>query len=168
MPMDEAISDSAATFVGTVSALENDRRWATVDVLEAWKGGTRVSAEVLVKAGPKDPPGPSGVATSTDRRYRLNETYLFVVYGGQGSTFRDSNCSRTTRFSPRLARFRPEALETTPAPPPSPSPTHLHAQPDHAHDWQPPLLVALIVAVTALVLVSITLVRDRRRSNAEQ
>ena len=162
IPMDDAIAESAAAFVGTVSALENDRRWATVDVLETWKGGTRVTSEVVIKAGPKDPPGPGGVASSIDRRYCLGETYLFVVYGGQGSTFRDSNCSRTTRFDPRLARFRPAGLATSPAPEPSPSPTHPHARSDEDNDWETLLLVALVVTGTALLLVSIVLVRDRR------
>ena len=166
--MNQAISESAATFVGTVSALENGRRWATVDVLEVWKGETRLTPEVIVKAGPKDPPGPGGVATSIDRYYRLGETYLFVVYGGQGSTFRDSNCSRTTRFSPELARFRPASAETSPAAEPSPSRSELSIQAEHEHDWGVTLLVALIVVATALLLVSITLIRDRRRTNAQE
>ena len=166
VPMNQAIADSAATFVGTVSGLENDRRWATVDVLEVWKGETRVTSEAMVKAGPEDPPGPGTVVTSVDRHYRLGETYLFVVHGGSGSTFRDNNCSRTTTFSPRLARYRPAAVDPSPVPDASPSPTHLHVGQDHDHGWQVPLFAALIVLAAALLSVGVMLMRDRRRQRA--
>lgn len=114
VPMPTAIKDAAAVFVGTVTEVTNRRRWATVEVTDAWKSD--VDTEVEVRAGPKDPPGPSSSASSIDRTYRLGQTYLFIVYRGNGSIFRDSNCSRTTRYRPGLERFRPGFVAASPLP----------------------------------------------------
>ncbi len=113
-PMAKAIREAPAVFVGTVVETSNMRRWVTVAVSEVWKGN--VGPEVEVRAGPKDPPGPTGVSTSVDRHYRDGETYLFLPYRGDGNKFRDSDCSRTTRYESRLDRFKPAGAES-----PSPS-----------------------------------------------
>ena len=114
VPIRRAIDDAPAVFVGTVTELENMRRWATVEVTDVWKG--MVDDVVEVRAGPKDPPGPISTVTSIDRHYRRGREYLFVVYRGRGSPFRDNNCSRTTRYEPRLDRFRPaSAIHPTPS-----------------------------------------------------
>ncbi len=104
-PMPAAIDDAAAVFVGTVTDTSNSERWATVDVSEVWKGD--VEPRVEVKAGPKDPPGPMGVASSVDRTFEGGKTYLFVPHGGSGTEFKDSICSRTTVYRDELDRFRP-------------------------------------------------------------
>jgi len=38
VPFPRAIEAAPAVFVGTVTAVENNRRWATVQVGEVWKG----------------------------------------------------------------------------------------------------------------------------------
>ena len=124
-PMPRAIEDAFAVFVGTVTRLENMRRWATVEVSDVWKGP--VAGVVEVRAGPKDPPGPISAASSVDRRYKRGIDYLFVV-SRPGARFRDSSCSATTRYRPRLDRFRPvSAIGTSPSPTGTPLPRHREA-----------------------------------------
>ena len=115
VPVAQAIEEASAVFVGTVVGLENMRRWATVEISDTWKGP--VEDVVEVRAGPKDPPGPISAASSVDRYYKRGLDYLFVLYQGRGGVYRDSNCSGTTRFKPRLQRFRPASATTA-----SPSP----------------------------------------------
>jgi hypothetical protein len=76
-PLREAIKDAPAVFVGTVIETANRSRWATVHVEEVRKG-TGLPDEVEVRAGPEDPPGPGGTATSVDRTYTSGTRYLFV------------------------------------------------------------------------------------------
>lgn len=156
-PMRQAIDSSRATFVGTVAGLENRRRWATVDVLETWKG-PQFPGEVVVKAGPKDPPGPTMVASSIDRTYILGQTYLFVVYGGKGAVFRDSNCSRTARFDERLARFRPTSAEVDP----TPSSSVADSDPNFAEEGRPVVLLAAVIVAVGAIAAAVLLLRIRR------
>lgn len=114
-PMRDAIADSSATFVGTVTGVENYRRWATVEVIEVWKGEVPDN-EVVVKGGPRDPAGGAHVVTTVDRSYRVGETYLFVVHDQNGSVLRDNICSRTTVFRADLERFRPGSVTASPTP----------------------------------------------------
>lgn len=104
-PMRTAIDDAPVVFVGTVREVTNSDRWATVEVTEVWKGD--VEAQVEVKAGPEDPAGPMGVASSVDRTYDAGKTYLFLPHAGSRNEFKDSICSRTTVYREDLARFRP-------------------------------------------------------------
>lgn len=145
-PIRKAIRQAPAVFVGTVVVVTNMRRWVTVEVSDVWKGD--VEDLVEVRAGPKDPPGPGGVATSVDRHYRLGETYFFVPYRAAGSIFRDTNCSRTTRYEPALDRFKPASAQT-----PSPSDTEREtSSQDDENDgesvwwWLAGALVALLAA----------------------
>lgn len=103
-PMRRAIQDAPSVFVGEVVGVTNASRWATVDVEEVWKGPD-LPSEVEVRAGPVDPPGPFGSASSVDRTFAPGVTYLFVPYRGKGSVFYDNACTRTTRFRPDLKRF---------------------------------------------------------------
>ena len=150
-PTREAIREVPAVFVGTVVEIANMRRWVTVEVLDVWKG--QVDPEVEVRAGPKDPPGPTRVASSVDRHYRLGETYLFFPYRGDGEIFRDSNCSRTTRYEPSLERFRPTPISspsesTTLAPTSRTSATNSNAE-QFLFAWIAAGMVALIVGLLA-------------------
>lgn len=82
--------DSAdVVFVGTVTGLANNARWATVRVEEIWKGPD-VPAEVVVHGGPA-----GNVATSVDRTYTIGLRYLFAVASVDGA-LEDSACSPTT------------------------------------------------------------------------
>jgi hypothetical protein len=144
-PIPKAIRQAPAVFVGTVVEVTNMRRWVTVEVSDVWKGD--VEDLVEVRAGPKDPPGPGGVATSVDRHYRLGETYFFVPYKATGPIFRDTNCSRTTRYEPALDRFKPASAQT-----PSPSETEREPSSQEESDggslvwWLAGALVALFGA----------------------
>lgn len=115
VPTRQTIADASAVFVGTVVELENMKRWATVEVVDVWSGS--VDAVVVVRAGPKDPPGPISAASDIDREYRLGQEYLFVPYHGEGARFRDNNCTSTTRYETRLDRLRPaSAAYVSPTP----------------------------------------------------
>lgn len=120
-PYEQAIEEAPAVFVGEVVHLENERRWATVDVHEVWKG-RNVSPTVEVRAGPKDPPGGLSTITSVDRHYKAGRSYLFVPYKRNAGIFRDNACTRTTLYRSKLDRFRPAGAA-------APSPT-VHAPAD--------------------------------------
>lgn len=147
--MEEAIEASTATFVGTVFAVENYRRWATVDVEEIWHG-TVDTDRVIVKGGPRDPVGGDHVATTIDRSYRVGKTYLFVVYTGNGSVFKDNICSSTAVFGPELERFRPASATINPAPAPTPTsaptPSGIDLEPDDDTGLTLPLAIAAALA----------------------
>ena len=106
-PLGSAVEEASHVFVGTVTAVENGRRWVSVRVEEVWKGED-LPEEVEVRAGPKDPPGPMGAATSVDRTFQLSERYLFVPYDRNGSIFRDNACTNTSLFRASYERFAPE------------------------------------------------------------
>ena len=104
-PNGRAVKEADIVFIGTVTATTNNDRWATVEVEEIWKGDD-IDPIVEIKAGPADPPGPAGVASSADRTFEEGVRYLFFPYRGKKG-FTDSSCSNTTRFTPELERFRP-------------------------------------------------------------
>lgn len=106
IPIEEAIRSAEVVITGTVTATENDGRWASVEVHEIWKGPD-LPAMVVVRGGP----GP-GVASSVDRSFTAGARYLFVVsLDGQGG-LSDNVCSATTEMGAgdnalRPADFRP-------------------------------------------------------------
>ncbi len=158
-----SLTDTKVVFVGTVTSLENSRRWATVEVNEVWKG-TGVPAEVEVRAGPKDPPGPSGVATSVDRYYKLGRQYLFFPFRGSGEIYRDNACTATTRFKPDLESFRPAGVEDpTPQPSASPNapPVEQTAEETESPAWWVPLIPVAVVALVVAAVVALGLWRSR-------
>ena len=103
---------SDLVFVGLVTELANENRWAVFRLEEVWKGdpgGDRVE----VRAGP----GPRA-ATSNDRTYVAGERYLVFasdlsggpgawVDSGEGARWVDSACSATRPYESSLGRFRP-------------------------------------------------------------
>lgn len=122
-PLARAIEDAPTVFVGTVTDTSNDDRWAVVDVSDVWKGD--VAAQVEVRGGPENPPGPTNVASSIDRTFRDGETYLFLPRDDGDTVFRDDSCSSTTRYRESFERLRPagvQAPETPPGPAPAPAP----------------------------------------------
>lgn len=151
-PVPQAIAEAPAAFVGTVSELSNGRRWATVTVDEVWKGED-IPDEVEVRAGPKDPPGGGGVATSADRYFEPTQQYLFVPYKRAGSVFRDNACTRTSPFRPSLERHRPSGSETPETPDegaetPSGSASDETGEPDeNGSDWLLPAGIAIVAAL---------------------
>lgn len=78
-----------AVFVGTVTAVENNARWAKVTIDEIWIGPEQ-PAEVVVQGGGADP----GMMTSVDRTYQVGVRYLFAVMVVDG-VLADNACSGT-------------------------------------------------------------------------
>jgi hypothetical protein len=78
-----------AVFVGTVTAVANGNRWATVRVEEVWQGPDQ-PAEVVVRGGPE-----GDMATSVDRSYAVGVQYVFAVAISDGQ-LQDNACSGTT------------------------------------------------------------------------
>jgi hypothetical protein len=76
-------------FVGTVTDIANNARWATVRVEEVWKGPDQ-PVQVVVRGGPE-----GNVATSVDRTYNIGTRYLFALASVDGALV-DSACSGTT------------------------------------------------------------------------
>lgn len=107
-----AVEDTSNVFVGTVTGTSSQGRWATVEVVDVWKGDP--SAEVEVRGGPADPPGPMMAASSVDRTYRDGETYLFLPYAGSGEVFHDDICSGTRIYEESLDRLRPPGAHEPP------------------------------------------------------
>lgn len=158
-PMRKAIREAPAVFVGTVVHTENMGRWVIVDVSEVWKGD--VEPELEVRAGPKDPPGPMGVASSVDRHYRDGETYLFLPYRGDGKVFGDNSCTRTTLYRPQLDRFKPAgAFEPTGSPTSGPFANDLEPETGQT-SLAPWLILGALIGVFGLTWL---FVRSRRSS----
>jgi hypothetical protein len=130
-PVPQAIEGSPAVFVGTVVEVENSDRWAMVAVEEVWKGED-VPSVVELRAGPKDPPGGGGVATSNDRYYEEGARYIFFPYRRADAVFRDSACTRTSELPSRVERFRPaDASAPVADVPPEPVPEDPDPPPDN-------------------------------------
>ncbi|HYP24963.1 MAG TPA: hypothetical protein VEV43_15455, partial [Actinomycetota bacterium] len=110
-----AIAETSVVFAGTVTDTSSEGRWATVAVSDVWKGD--VAAEVEVRGGPEDPPGPISASSSVERTYRRGETYLVLPYAGSGEVFSDNACSGTTVYREGLARLRPAGAHAPPEEP---------------------------------------------------
>jgi hypothetical protein len=98
-----AVANADIVFVGTVVALENLDRWATVDVKERWRGASGLGPTVSVHGGAEP-----GVASTVDRTFQRT-TYLFLVKDGPGYLLDDA-CTATTAWSDDLARLRPAGV----------------------------------------------------------
>ncbi|MEW5990978.1 MAG: hypothetical protein AB1736_06485 [Chloroflexota bacterium] len=88
-------------FLGTVTSLANNDRWATVHVEEVWVGPDQ-PVDVVVRGGPE-----GNTATSVDRTYLLGARYVFGVTVVDGQ-LQDNACSGTTLAEAvDLAAMRP-------------------------------------------------------------
>lgn len=111
--IDEAVRDADLVFLGTVTSLSNNDRWATVTVEEVWKGPD-LAPVVEVRGGPG-----GNAASSVDRSFLAGTRYLFLPFIAEG-VLQDSACSSTTQFTAELSRLRPATARqpVTPAPDP--------------------------------------------------
>lgn len=151
-PVRKAITTSEVVIVGTVIDLENLDRWATVRVDEVWEG-EEVPEEIEVRAGPKG----ERTMTTVDRTYVLGRQYLFFPYRDRPDFYRDSACSATTAFGPRLMKFRPAGLEEPLMPSGTPTPSSVETGPPTAlerHNDDPgsdgPPFMTLLIGIAAL------------------
>jgi hypothetical protein len=107
LPLPQALAEADLVFVGTVSAVANHDRRATVLVEEIWKGPALVPV-VDVRGGGDD----ESMFTSADRTYTQGVRYLFVL-STDGGPLMDSACSSTQEWSPDLQAHRPSQVVTT-------------------------------------------------------
>ncbi len=113
LPLEKAVASADLVFVGTVTAVDNGGRMATVTVTELWKGD--VPTPVILNGG-QNP----ATQSPDDRVFDVGATYLFVPTMVNGALV-DSACSPTVPWSDDLARLRPQSigqpLRTAPASP---------------------------------------------------
>jgi hypothetical protein len=103
---EEMLAAAGSVFVGRVTALTNDDRWAMVAVEEIWWGPDLASV-VEVRGG--EPPG---AGSSVDRQYAAPQRYLFAVALRDG-ILRDTACSMTQPWDETvLGRLRPLDVRT--------------------------------------------------------
>jgi hypothetical protein len=145
-PIEEAVRTSELVFVGTVTALDNSGRSATVQVEEVWRGG-EMPATVTIFGG-TDPEQ----AMEDDRTFEAGVRYVFVPFVIDGRLV-DNICTSTTRWVDDFAAFRPAGVQT---PTPSAAAGPLSAIADLAL----PLLTAMLIGGAAL---AIAVVVGRRR-----
>lgn len=89
VPGESPLDSADAVFVGTVTGIANNARWATVHVEEVWAGPDQ-PVEVVVRGGPD-----GNTATSVDRTYIVGARYVFGVTIVNGE-LQDNACSGTT------------------------------------------------------------------------
>jgi len=93
-----------AVFLGTVTSVANNARWATVRVEEIWSGPDQ-PVEVVVRGGPE-----GNTATSVDRTYLVGDRYVFAVLLVDGN-LEDNACSGTTAVAAiDLDALRPDEV----------------------------------------------------------
>jgi hypothetical protein len=137
IPIEEAIRSAEVVITGTVTAVENDGRWATVEVHEIWKGPD-LPATVIIRGGP----GP-GSASSIDRTFTAGARYLFVAgLDGQGG-LSDNACSATIEMAAGDNALRPADFRTPAPVDPAPAGVDLGG-------LVAPIAVALLVAAALL------------------
>lgn len=98
------IAETPTVFIGTVRALDNKGRTATVDVIRVWKGSPvpkRVQVTGTIATQSK-------VVTALDRLYALDRTYLFLPTSGSTPRFAENRCSATQQLTPQLAAAEPD------------------------------------------------------------
>jgi hypothetical protein len=136
-----------AVFVGTVTSVANNARWATVRVEEVWVGPDQ-PVEVVVRGGPE-----GNVATSVDRTYNVGARYVFGVAIVDGE-LTDSACSGTTVVEAiDLAEARPDGVRYPAGAPPTDA---------GGFDIAALVAPAMVAALVGLVLLGIVLVARRR------
>jgi len=101
--IDARIAAAPTVFTGTVRALGNKGRQATVEVIRVWKGGPlpkRVEVQGTIATQDK-------VVTALDRLYARDRTYLFLPTAGGSPRFRENRCSTTRELTAELAAKAP-------------------------------------------------------------
>lgn len=97
-----AVATADIVFVGTVSDVTNNGRWAEVKVGAVWRGPDQ-PATLLIRGGPE-----GNAASSVDRSFVAGVTYLFVPYlDASTKTLSDNICTSTTEWRAELDGLRP-------------------------------------------------------------
>ncbi|MGI8773477.1 MAG: hypothetical protein ACR2KQ_00485 [Actinomycetota bacterium] len=161
-PLEDAIDEADAVFVGVVIEVSNRQRNAVVDVEAVWKGD--VDERVEVRGGPQSP----NTISSVDAAYNEGERYLFVPYEGSGDRFRDNACTSTQPYEEDFDDLRP-AGASEPSPSPSPGETEVALDVDEAGDVAEPQSRSLwmVPGILALAAGGAIFLWLRRRSDGD-
>lgn len=98
-PIPEAVAQADIAFVGTVTAVVNEGRWATVSVEEIWKGPDMPKV-VEVHGG-----GQAASESMADRSFTVGARYVFFPFVEEG-ILTDNICSSTAELTPEIS-YRP-------------------------------------------------------------
>jgi hypothetical protein len=150
-PIEEAVRTSELVFVGTVTALGNGGRSATVQVEEVWRGA-EIPATVTVFGG-TDPAQPA----EDDRTFETGVRYVFFPVEWEGRLV-DHICTATTPWVDDLAAVRPAGVQTPLPTEGEPTPGPLSAITDLAL----PIATAVLIGGAAL---AVAVVVGRRRES---
>lgn len=148
VPIEVRIEQAPTVFTGTVRALGNQGRTATVDVIRVWKGGTlpkRVQVTGTIATQAK-------VVTALDRLYAVDRTYLFLPTAGSPPRFAENRCSATRALTADLSAKAPEGGGAAPVGEGVPLPDEGIGK-----------FVPLMVAVPALLVLAGLLLAARRK-----
>lgn len=161
-PLEDAIDEADAVFVGMVVEVSNRQRNAVVDVEAVWKGD--VDERVEVRGGPQSP----NTITSVDAAYDEGKRYLFVPHKGSGDRFRDNACTSTQPYDEDLEDLRPE-VAAEPGASPSPDETEGVLDIDEAGDAAEPQSRSLwmVPGVLALAAGGALFLWLRRRTDSD-
>lgn len=133
------LHDAEILIVGTVRAVRDGGRVATVTVDEIWRAPD-LPTEVVIQGGFAT--GDS--FTSGDRTFEAGVRYLFDLTIDQDGNLQDGACTQTTVWSAELAAFRP---------PDARGPFVGEPGPDDAVDLGGWPGIAAIVSIVALLLI---------------
>jgi hypothetical protein len=146
--LEQAIGESDLVFVGTVAAVRDEGRSATVQVTEVWRGAA-VPALVEVLGG-QDPARPM----EDDRSFDAGVTYLFLPALLDGRLV-DGACSATQPWSEALAALRPSDAH-----PPAAAAATGTGLPEALGDLALPVLTAALVG-GAVIAIAFAVARRR-------
>lgn len=103
----EAVVSGESVFVGTVTAVRNNHRWALVRVEEIWSGPDLPDTIEVRGSEIVDP----NAWTDIDRTFLAGRRYLFDPEV-QAGVLRDHGCTATSLWVDELLRFRPAAVRS--------------------------------------------------------
>jgi hypothetical protein len=146
--LQEAVTTAPLVFVGTVVSTSDGDRVARVSVESIWKGPD-LPAYVDVHGSPAS--GGAG-ATSVDRKFRVGERDLFVLFSDR-PPYQDNSCSATQPYTAGLGALAPD--DARPAAPPTAGEELQYLV---SLFWLPVLIALLVAAVAAFII--------RRRSRS--
>ena len=150
-PIEEAVRIADLVFVGSVTAIANNGRSASVRVEEVWQGD-EMPAEVTVLGGTEP-----AQAMEDDRTFEAGVRYVFFPFVVDGRLV-DNICTATAPWVEGFAAVRPAGART-----PLPSTTGAASGPLAAvADLALPLLTSLLIGGTA---VAVAVVVSRRRTS---
>ena len=100
-PIEEAVAQNEVVFVGTVVAVQDQGRRATVEIDEVWRGPDLPVTTVVLG-------GQGDGFTSVDRTYEVGMTYVFFPsVDPESRALLDNLCTNTTPWQDDFEQVRP-------------------------------------------------------------